>query len=72
MTSTREKEVILQEIAGIKDSPDELAYDLIQEAAYPDQPVGRPIIGTPGERQRDHGRTICAGSWPSITALLIS
>jgi predicted Zn-dependent peptidase len=44
---TREKEVILQEIAGIKDSPDELAYDLIQEAAYPDQPVGRPIIGTP-------------------------
>lgn len=44
---TREKEVILQEIAGIKDSPDELAYDLIQDAAYPDQPVGRPIIGTP-------------------------
>jgi predicted Zn-dependent peptidase len=43
----REKEVILQEIAGIKDSPDELAFDLIQEAAYPDQPVGRPIIGTP-------------------------
>ncbi len=43
----REKEVILQEIAGIKDSPEELAYDLIQEAAYPGQPVGRPIIGTP-------------------------
>jgi predicted Zn-dependent peptidase len=43
----REKEVILQEIAGIKDSPEELAYDLIQEAAYPEQPVGRPIIGTP-------------------------
>ena len=43
----REKEVILQEIAGIKDSPDELAYDLIQEAAFPAQPVGRPIIGTP-------------------------
>lgn len=43
----REKEVIIQEIAGIKDSPEELAYDLIQEAAFPDQPVGRPIIGTP-------------------------
>ena len=43
----REKEVIIQEIAGIKDSPEELAYDLVQEAAYPDQPVGRPIIGTP-------------------------
>ena len=43
----REKEVILQEIAGIKDSPEELAYDLLQEVAYPHQPVGRPIIGTP-------------------------
>ena len=43
----REREVILQEIAGIKDSPDELAYDLLQDAAYPEQPVGRPIIGTP-------------------------
>ncbi|MGE0629659.1 MAG: M16 family metallopeptidase [Hyphomicrobiaceae bacterium] len=43
----REREVILQEIAGIRDSPDELAYDLLQDAAFPDQPVGRPIIGTP-------------------------
>ena len=43
----REREVILQEIAGIKDSPDELAYDLLQDAAFPAQPVGRPIIGTP-------------------------
>ena len=43
----REREVILQEIAGIKDSPDELAYDLLHDAAFPDQPVGRPIIGTP-------------------------
>lgn len=43
----REKEVILQEIAGINDSPDELAYDLVHDAAYPEQPVGRPIIGTP-------------------------
>ena len=43
----REREVILQEIAGIKDSPDELAYDLLQDAAFPEQPVGRPVIGTP-------------------------
>src|SRR5262249_180431 len=32
---------------GIKDSPDELVYDLLQDAAFPEQPVGRPIIGTP-------------------------
>jgi predicted Zn-dependent peptidase len=43
----REREVILQEIAGIKDSPDELAYELVQDAAFTDQPVGRPVIGTP-------------------------
>lgn len=42
----REREVILQEIAGIQDSPDEIAYDLVQDAAYPGQAVGRPIIGT--------------------------
>lgn len=42
----REREVILQEIAGIADSPDELAYDLLQDAAFPMQAVGRPVIGT--------------------------
>lgn len=43
----REREVILQEIAAIRDSPEELAFDLVQDAAFPDQPVGRPVIGTP-------------------------
>ena len=43
----REREVILQEIAMIQDSPDEIAYDLMHDAAFPAQPAGRPIIGTP-------------------------
>ena len=43
----REREVILQEIAATRDSPDETVMDLAQEAAFPDQPVGRPILGTP-------------------------
>ncbi len=42
----REREVVLQEIAGIQDSPDEIAFDMVQDAAYPEQSVGRPIIGT--------------------------
>jgi predicted Zn-dependent peptidase len=42
----RERDVILQEIAGISDSPDELVYDLVQDVAFPDQPIGRPVIGT--------------------------
>ncbi len=43
----RERDVILQEIAGTKDSPDDTVYDLAQDAAYTDQPLGRPILGTP-------------------------
>lgn len=43
----RERDVILQEIASISDSPEEIAFDFAQEAAFPDQPAGRPIIGTP-------------------------
>lgn len=52
----REREVILQEIAMIQDSPDEIAYDLMHDAAFPDQPAGRPIIGTP-----ESVRSITAG-----------
>lgn len=42
----RERDVILQEIAATQDSPEEIAYDLVQEAAFPGQAVGRPILGT--------------------------
>ena len=42
----REQDVIMQEIAAAEDSPDDVAYDLAQAAAFPDQPVGRPILGT--------------------------
>ena len=42
----RERDVILQEIAAAMDSPEDIAFDLVQEAAFPDQPVGRPILGT--------------------------
>ena len=42
----REREVILQEIAATRDSPDEIAYELLQEVAFPDQSIGRPILGT--------------------------
>lgn len=45
---SREKEVILQEIASVQDSPDELVFELAQEAAFSNQPLGRTILGTPG------------------------
>ena len=43
----REKGVILQEIGSVEDTPDDLVFDLFNAAAFPDQPIGRPILGTP-------------------------
>ena len=43
----KEREVILQEIAGVEDSPEDLAYDLLQATAFPGQALGRTILGTP-------------------------
>ncbi|CAA2103010.1 putative zinc protease [Methylobacterium bullatum] len=43
----REKGVILQEYAAIEDTPDDVVYEAFTAAAFPDQPIGRPIIGTP-------------------------
>ncbi|MBO6755255.1 MAG: insulinase family protein [Roseibium sp.] len=43
----REQHVILQEIGAANDSPEDRAFDLFQETAWPDQAIGRPILGTP-------------------------
>lgn len=42
----RERGVILQEIAASIDTPDDLVFDLAQKAAYPNDALGRPILGT--------------------------
>ncbi|MBV9287713.1 MAG: insulinase family protein, partial [Hyphomicrobiales bacterium] len=42
----REKNVIAQEIAAVEDAPDDLVFDLLTEAAWPGQALGRPILGT--------------------------
>lgn len=42
----REKEVVLQEIKQSVDTPDDIVFDYFQEQAYPDQPLGRPILGS--------------------------
>jgi predicted Zn-dependent peptidase len=42
----REKDVILQEIRAIEDTPDDLVFEMLNAAAFPDQPIGRPILGT--------------------------
>ncbi|TNE41237.1 MAG: insulinase family protein [Alphaproteobacteria bacterium] len=42
----RERSVITQEIGQCIDSPEEYIFDVLQESAFPDQPMGRPILGT--------------------------
>lgn len=42
----RERGVILQEIGQANDTPDDVVFDHFQATAYPNQPMGRPTLGT--------------------------
>ena len=43
----RERTVILQELGQANDTPDDIIFDYFQERAYPDQAMGRPVLGRP-------------------------
>src|ERR1700730_15229713 len=43
----RERAVILQEIGQANDTPDDILFDYCQERAFPDQAMGRPVLGSP-------------------------
>jgi predicted Zn-dependent peptidase len=53
---TREQNVIMQEIGAAEDTPDDIVFDHLQRIAYPDQPIGRSVLGT-----RESVRSINAG-----------
>ena len=42
----REQQVIVQEIGASHDDPDDQVFDLFQNAAFPEQAIGRTILGT--------------------------
>lgn len=42
----REQGVVIQEIGQAEDTPDDIIFDHLQATAFPDQPLGRPILGT--------------------------
>lgn len=50
-----ERGVILSEIGQSFDTPDDIIFDWLQETAFPDQPMGRPILG-PAERVKSFTR----------------
>ena len=50
-----ERGVILQEIGQAADTPDDIIFDWLQAQAFPEQPLGRTILG-PAERVRAFDR----------------
>jgi predicted Zn-dependent peptidase len=57
---TRERAVVLQEIGQAEDTPDDIIFDHFQEIAFPDQAMGRPVLGR-AEIVRELPRDIVAG-----------
>jgi predicted Zn-dependent peptidase len=55
-----ERGVILQEIGQALDTPDDVIFDWLQEKAYPNQPIGRTILG-PSERVSNFSREDLSG-----------
>ncbi len=43
----KEKEVVVQEIGEAADMPDDVVFELLQEATWQGDPLSRPILGTP-------------------------
>src|ERR1700743_1915257 len=41
----RERQVVLQELGQARDTPDDIIFDHLQAAIYPDQPMGWQILG---------------------------
>ncbi|MEO1135063.1 MAG: pitrilysin family protein [Pseudomonadota bacterium] len=44
---TKEREVVVQEIGEAADTPDDVVFEKLSEAAWGDHPLGRTILGTP-------------------------
>lgn len=57
---SRERAVVLQEIGQANDTPDDIIFDHFQETAFPDQPLGRPVLGS-AEIVRNLSRDAVAG-----------
>ena len=42
----KERKVILEEIKGVEDTPDDYIHEFFTSTVWPDNPLGRPILGT--------------------------
>ncbi len=70
-----EKKVVLQELAEARDTAGDIVFDLLQEAAYPDQPLGRSVLGSEaslGEIRVDDLRDWLASQFAASNLLLVA
>ena len=51
-----EKKVILEEIKMVEDTPDDLVHELFTQHFWEGHPLGRPILGSPGDGRVVHRR----------------
>jgi predicted Zn-dependent peptidase len=69
----QEREVVLEEIAMYEDDPQDRVHDLLAEAVFPDQALGRPVIGAAeviGSVSRDALRAYHAGFYAAPNVVL--
>jgi len=55
---SREQSVIVQEIGAVADTPDDLIFEHLNAIAFPDQPLGRSILGTAKTVRSFHDGTL--------------
>jgi predicted Zn-dependent peptidase len=63
----REKSVIVQEIGAAQDTPDDVVFEHLNELCYPDQPMGRSLLGT-AKTLKGLIATCCRATCPRIIA----
>jgi len=71
----RERQVVLQEIGQARDTPDDIVFDHLQAAVYPDQPMGWPILGleeTVSAFTREDLRTYMAANYRAGDMTLVA
>lgn len=71
----RERQVVLQEIGQARDTPDDIIFDHLQSVAFPDQPMGWPILGdeeSVGSFSRDDLKSYMAENYRAGTMTLIA
>ncbi|HSC19555.1 MAG TPA: pitrilysin family protein [Rhizomicrobium sp.] len=71
----RERQVVLQEIGQARDTPDDIVFDHLQSVAYPDQPIGWPILGnedTVSNFAREHLQDYMAANYRASSMILVA